>query len=108
MEGVIRRRKKGIIKPIKINKGIMMLEDNERDEPLSPSSVMFHKPNFNIHILAIMGCKTTIDLELCKAKLPFTLLKHPRFSSVVVILSFIFPLLRAFLFYFLHMINITF
>ncbi|CAO2835476.1 unnamed protein product [Amaranthus hypochondriacus] len=86
MEDVIRRRKKGVIKPIKINKGIMEIKEGERveEEPLSPSSAMFHKPNFNVHILAIMGCKTHVDLQLCKEKAPLTLLKHPRFSSIVV------------------------
>ncbi|XP_021760300.1 O-acyltransferase WSD1-like [Chenopodium quinoa] len=84
MEGAIGRRKKGVIKPIKVNKGIINLEEYEKEEPLSPSSVQFHKPNFNIHILAMMGCKTTIDVELCKSKVPITLLKHPRFSSIVV------------------------
>lgn len=73
-----------MLKPIKVNKGIMMLEKEDFEEPLSPSSAMFHKPDFNVHILSIMGCKTHVDLELCKAKVPHTLLKHPRFSSIVV------------------------
>ncbi|KMT20304.1 hypothetical protein BVRB_1g003070 [Beta vulgaris subsp. vulgaris] len=74
-----------MIKPIKvIDKGLMKFDEEEKEEPLSPSSIVFHKPNFNIHILAIMGCKTLVDLELCKSKIPLTLLKHPRFSSLVV------------------------
>ena len=90
MEDVIRRRKKGVIKPVKINRGIMEIEgERVEDEPLSPSSAMFHKPNFNVHILAIMGCKTHVDLQLCKEKAPLTLLKHPRFSSIVVIYFFL-------------------
>lgn len=86
MECKFRRRKKGVLKPIKINKGLVILDDDDdtREEPLSPTSVAFHKPNFNINILAIMGCKTSVDLELCKSKASITLLKHPRFSSIVV------------------------
>ncbi|CAN1309291.1 Wax ester synthase/diacylglycerol acyltransferase 11 [Linum perenne] len=46
---------------------------------------MFHEPNFNVYIIAIMGCKTKIDPLLVISKLPHTLLKHPRFSSLQVI-----------------------
>ncbi|CAN1793903.1 Wax ester synthase/diacylglycerol acyltransferase 11 [Linum perenne] len=46
---------------------------------------MFHEPNFNVYIIAIMGCKTKIDPFLVISKLPHTLLKHPRFSSLQVI-----------------------
>ncbi|KAJ8440651.1 hypothetical protein Cgig2_031068 [Carnegiea gigantea] len=85
MEGVM-RRKKGMIKPIEITTttGEEQEKMEEEEEPLSPGSVIFHRPGFNIHILAIMGCMTPINLEVVKAKVPITLLKHPRFSSVVV------------------------
>jgi len=96
MEGVIRRRKKGMIKPIEIakTKGKEKGEMEEEEEPLSPGSVIFHRPGFNIHVLAIMGCKTPVNLEVVKAKLPITLLKHPRFSSVAVMLHFLKDFLR--------------
>ncbi|KNA25965.1 hypothetical protein SOVF_001870 [Spinacia oleracea] len=55
----------------------------ERFELLSPSSVAFHKPDFNIHVVAVMGFSTPVDVDLLKAKFPTTLCKHPRFSSVV-------------------------
>ena len=86
MDYVIRRRNKGMIKPFKINcnRGITTLEDEESMEPLSPSSAVFHKPDFNIHVLAIMGIKSRINVDVLKARFPSTLLKHPRFSSVVV------------------------
>ncbi|KAH9624551.1 hypothetical protein KSS87_017761, partial [Heliosperma pusillum] len=86
MESVISRRKRGVLKPIKV-KRMNEDEDNgklEEDEPLSPGSLIFHRPTFNIHILAIMGCRTPINVDVIKAKLPLTLLKHPRFSSLVV------------------------
>ncbi|KAL8160050.1 hypothetical protein V2J09_001587 [Rumex salicifolius] len=54
------------------------------EEPLSPGSRIFHEKDFNIHVLAILGCKTKVDIETIKANFPSTLLKHPRFSSVVV------------------------
>uniref|UniRef100_A0A803KZN1 Diacylglycerol O-acyltransferase n=1 Tax=Chenopodium quinoa TaxID=63459 RepID=A0A803KZN1_CHEQI len=52
-------------------------------ELLSPASVAFHKPDFNIHVMAIFGVKTPVDIELLKAKFPTSLCKHPRFSSLV-------------------------
>ncbi|CAN1793914.1 Wax ester synthase/diacylglycerol acyltransferase 11 [Linum perenne] len=33
----------------------------EEEEVLSPAARMFHEPNFNVYIIAIMGCKTKID-----------------------------------------------
>lgn len=59
-------------------------EDHEDEEPLSPTGRLFNEPNTNVHILAIMGFKTQIDLDVLKANLPSTLLKHPRFSSLLV------------------------
>ena len=125
MEYVIRRRKKnGIMKnalmpklEINSNRGLIIEEEiEERIELLSPSSVAFHKPDFNVHVLAILGFKTSVSVDLIKAKFPSTLLKHPRFSSVVVITHFfltIHPVLRSSLhliFYalFKYIISITF
>ncbi|XP_021893046.1 O-acyltransferase WSD1-like [Carica papaya] len=59
-------------------------EEEEEEEPLSPAARLFHEPNFNVHIIAIMGCKTVIYPDVVKANLLFTLLKHPRFSSLQV------------------------
>lgn len=56
----------------------------EEEEPLSPAARLFHEPNFNVHVIAIMGCKTKICPHVVKANLPNTLLKHPRFSSLMV------------------------
>lgn len=62
----------------------MVKEREEEEGPLSPGSRMFHEPDFNIHVLAIMGCKTMISVDVVKKQLPLTLVKHPRFSSLVV------------------------
>ncbi|KAK8345590.1 hypothetical protein V6Z11_A07G159800 [Gossypium hirsutum] len=50
------------------------------EEPLSPSSRLFHESNFNIYVIAIMGCKTRIYPDVFKANLSHTSLRHPRFS----------------------------
>ncbi|XWS46233.1 hypothetical protein CRYUN_Cryun14cG0046900 [Craigia yunnanensis] len=55
------------------------------EEPLSPSSRLFHERNFNVYIIAIMGCKTIIYPDVVKANLGHTLLKHLRFSSLQVV-----------------------
>ncbi|KAK9279468.1 hypothetical protein L1049_013147 [Liquidambar formosana] len=59
-------------------------DEEAEEEPLSPASLLFHEPGFNVHIVAIMGCKTRIDPHVVRAKLMHTLLKHPRFSSLQV------------------------
>ncbi|TXG48739.1 hypothetical protein EZV62_024614 [Acer yangbiense] len=50
-------------------------------EPLSPAARLFHAPRFNCHIIAIIGCKTSINPSVIKQGLNLTLLNHPRFSS---------------------------
>lgn len=59
-------------------------EINNEEEPLSPSASLFHEPNFNVHIIAIMGCVTRINPDVIKPRLVDTLLNHPRFSSFLV------------------------
>lgn len=54
------------------------------EEPLSPSARLFHEPNFNVYIIAIMGSKTQIRTDIVRANLVQTLLKQPRFSSLQV------------------------
>ena len=58
--------------------------EEDFEEPLSPAGRLFNEENFNIHILSIMGCKTKIDPHVVRLNLPHTLLKHPRFSSLLV------------------------
>ncbi|KAJ0086677.1 hypothetical protein Patl1_07740 [Pistacia atlantica] len=45
---------------------------------------MFHEPNSNVYIIAMIGLKTKINAEVVKANLVHTLLKHSRFSSLQV------------------------
>ncbi|KAJ9539148.1 hypothetical protein OSB04_031881 [Centaurea solstitialis] len=54
------------------------------EQPLSPAARLFHEPNFNVYIIAIMGSKKLIDPQVVYDKLPHTLLKHHRFSSLQV------------------------
>ena len=60
----------------------------EEEFPLSPSARLFHEPHFNCYIIAMMGSKKKIDPEVVKRGLVNTLLKHPRFSSVQVIINY--------------------
>lgn len=88
----LRWRKKGL-KPIQtkrngdiIIKEVMRgMEELVEEEPLSPSALLFNEPNFNVHVLAIMGGSCKIYPQVVKDKLLHTLLKHPRFSSVQVL-----------------------
>ncbi|KAL7106921.1 hypothetical protein ACP275_06G022200 [Erythranthe tilingii] len=59
-----------------------IMEENE--EPASPTARMMQVPGFDICIYAIMGYSTLIDLDLFKSDLLQTLVKHPRFSSLLV------------------------
>ncbi|POO01188.1 O-acyltransferase [Trema orientale] len=52
---------------------------------LSPATRIFHSLNYNSYIIAIIGFYTSIDPEVMKAGLEQTLIKHPRFSSKLVI-----------------------
>ncbi|OIT25940.1 PREDICTED: O-acyltransferase WSD1-like isoform X2 [Nicotiana attenuata] len=54
-------------------------------EPLSPTARLFHDPTFNVHVVAIMATKTRISPQPVKEKLELTLLKHPRFTSLLVV-----------------------
>uniref|UniRef100_M0ZGI9 Uncharacterized protein n=1 Tax=Solanum tuberosum TaxID=4113 RepID=M0ZGI9_SOLTU len=60
------------------------IDEGEETMLLSPSSRMFHEPNYNVYILAIMGWKVPINVDSIKAELQSKMLKHPRFSSLQV------------------------
>uniref|UniRef100_A0A3Q7ELH5 Uncharacterized protein n=1 Tax=Solanum lycopersicum TaxID=4081 RepID=A0A3Q7ELH5_SOLLC len=76
--------KKMVLKPIRTSKKFDDDDEEEEAVLLSPGSRMFHEPNFNIHIVAIMGWKIPLDIDSLKAQLLSKLLKHPRFSSLQV------------------------
>ncbi|KAE8662457.1 anther-specific protein SF18-like [Hibiscus syriacus] len=86
--------RKQSLKPIKATGSLASKREAEEEngnsqktaeeEPLSPSSRLFHEPTFNVYVIAIMGCKTRIYPDIVKANLGHTLLRHPRFSSLQV------------------------
>ncbi|XP_065877595.1 wax ester synthase/diacylglycerol acyltransferase 11-like isoform X2 [Euphorbia lathyris] len=57
---------------------------NSGGEWLSPAARLFHAPSFNCHIIAIIGCRTTMDPNSIKLGLNQSLIHHPRFSSKLV------------------------
>ncbi|XP_020264097.1 O-acyltransferase WSD1-like [Asparagus officinalis] len=57
----------------------------EEGQPLSPAGRLFHQPHFNCHIISIMGSGKTIDVDAVKAGLERTMIRHPRFSSILVL-----------------------
>ncbi|KAJ7965355.1 O-acyltransferase WSD1-like [Quillaja saponaria] len=64
--------------------GSMADESIGSEQALSPAARLFHAPNFNCYIIAIIGCKTKICPQVLKDGLQHTLLKQPRFSSKLV------------------------
>ncbi|KAI3458012.1 hypothetical protein Pfo_014675 [Paulownia fortunei] len=58
---------------------------SQEEEPASPGARLMQAPFFNISILAVTGFMTTIDVSLFKKELEQTLIKHPRFSSVLIV-----------------------
>ncbi|XP_047974149.1 wax ester synthase/diacylglycerol acyltransferase 11-like isoform X2 [Salvia hispanica] len=54
------------------------------EEPASPSARLMQSPKFNLCIISMMGYNTKIDTKLYKKCVEQTLLKHPRFSSILV------------------------
>ncbi|OIT07417.1 PREDICTED: O-acyltransferase WSD1-like isoform X1 [Nicotiana attenuata] len=71
-----------LMEPVRTTK---KLDENE-EEPeallMSPTSRMFHEPNYNVYTLAIMGWKIPLNVDAMKAEIQGKLLKHPRFSSL--------------------------
>ncbi|KAM7467699.1 hypothetical protein LguiB_015261 [Lonicera macranthoides] len=59
--------------------------EEEDDEPLSPYANAFHTKNLNCYIIAIVGGKTSIDEDVVKLGLENTIIKHYRFSSLLVV-----------------------
>nr|AAZ08051.1 wax synthase [Petunia x hybrida] len=55
------------------------------EEPLSPTARLFHDANFNVHVVVIIALDTRISPQPIKDKLVHTLLKHPRFTSLMVV-----------------------
>ncbi|XP_028554475.1 O-acyltransferase WSD1 [Dendrobium catenatum] len=56
----------------------------DEGQQLSPAARIFRQPQFNCHIIAILGMGKFIRADELKAGLEATLVRHPRFSSVQV------------------------
>ncbi|KAL8049465.1 hypothetical protein ABFX02_06G022200 [Erythranthe guttata] len=56
----------------------------EEEEPASPSARLMQTPGFDICVYAVLGYMTAIDVDLFKNELELTLVKHPRFSSLLI------------------------
>ncbi|KAK4273895.1 hypothetical protein QN277_017202 [Acacia crassicarpa] len=55
-----------------------------KGEAMSPAAQLFHAPTLNCYVIASLGSKTRIDPRVVKEGLRHTLLKHPRFTSKLV------------------------
>ncbi|KAJ8485896.1 hypothetical protein OPV22_018381 [Ensete ventricosum] len=62
-------------------------ERRGEEEPVSPGGRLFHQRGFDCYIVAIMGCAKPIDVGVVKSGLEKTLVRHPRFCSIPVVLD---------------------
>ncbi|XP_019228709.1 PREDICTED: O-acyltransferase WSD1-like isoform X3 [Nicotiana attenuata] len=91
-----------LMEPVRTTK---KLDENE-EEPeallMSPTSRMFHEPNYNVYTLAIMGWKIPLNVDAMKAEIQGKLLKHPRFSSLQTVNDVILGITQAALSRYIH------
>jgi len=79
----------------------------EEEEPMTPKGAIFRHPYKDSYILVIIGQGKQVDLPSLKATLQSNLVKHKRFSSIVVsilITLFCFYLV-IFCFFFVDMVS---
>ncbi|CAH8320217.1 unnamed protein product [Eruca vesicaria subsp. sativa] len=72
---------------MKIKTGRQGLAGNKgehHDEPLTPTARLFTAPEFNCYTTAVIGVKSKINRDVFVEGLEQTLVKHPRFSSILV------------------------
>ncbi|MCE3215535.1 hypothetical protein HAX54_002743 [Datura stramonium] len=83
------RSRSSSLKPIETKRKAAGIEEYDiaavEDEPLSPTARLFQDSRFDVHAVAFMACKTRISPQPVKDKLARTLLKHPRFTSLMVV-----------------------
>ncbi len=58
--------------------------ESTEEEPVTPAGRMFLQPDLCCTILCTMGFQKTINLESFKQAVKNTLVKHKRFTSIVV------------------------
>nr|CDM83947.1 unnamed protein product [Triticum aestivum] len=56
----------------------------EEEEPVSPVGRLFLEPRFRWYIVGALGLGAPVDLAALRAGIEVTLLRHPRFCSVIV------------------------
>ncbi|KAG9451143.1 hypothetical protein H6P81_011108 [Aristolochia fimbriata] len=59
-------------------------EEGEKAEPVTPAGRFFLQPKGQNIIHCVVGTKDPIDIEATKAEIKTTLLKHPRFCSLLI------------------------
>jgi hypothetical protein len=62
------------------NRGVVASGEAADDEPLSPMARMLN----DFCIVTVIGLAVPIDIELARAGLEVTLVRHPRFSCIHV------------------------
>lgn len=62
-------------------------EEEEEEQPLSPAARVFHSPEFNCYVIAVIGIKKKIEPDVIIEGLRQTLIRHPRFSGILVSLT---------------------
>ncbi|CAL9084364.1 unnamed protein product [Musa textilis] len=70
-----------------VKEGRRLEERSGEEEPVSPGGRLFHQRGFDCYIVAIMGCAKPIDVGVVKSGLEKTLVRHPRFCSIPVVLD---------------------
>ncbi|GAB2293965.1 hypothetical protein Dimus_028179 [Dionaea muscipula] len=55
--------------------------DDQVKEPMSPGARLLQAPSMDSYVIATMGSKKIIDIDVIREGLKQTLIKHPRFSS---------------------------
>ncbi|KAJ9550974.1 hypothetical protein OSB04_015019 [Centaurea solstitialis] len=60
-------------------------EEEGNEQPVSPVARLFHEPGSNVYIIAIIGMKTLVNLDVLKANMLNSICKNDRFSSLQVL-----------------------
>ncbi|KAL9256306.1 Wax ester synthase/diacylglycerol acyltransferase 11-like protein [Drosera capensis] len=61
------------------------MKEMEEEEPLSPCGRLYHTPCLSTSIVVLFGFATKIDLDMLKEQMERMSIRHPRFSSKLVL-----------------------